>query len=174
MFMAIQPSYLEYFPAHISLFSNLRQFCLQSYTLLPEHLCQTVGLLQILLHHLKTQHHSRRQLYSDSININSYIINRKATLLPSTPPCVLPAVPRVEAGAAAGLRCCRAADLGPVRRQVQLSSDGYGTSPTPSAAGPSLTSSFFHASVCQILVARNLWCFHATSSVFVGACKCQT
>lgn len=44
--------YLEYFPAHISLLSDLGQFCLHSDTLFPVHLCQTMGLLQILLQYL--------------------------------------------------------------------------------------------------------------------------
>lgn len=45
----VRSLYLEYFPAHIPLLSDLGQFCLQSNTLLPVHLCQTMGLLQILL-----------------------------------------------------------------------------------------------------------------------------
>lgn len=45
----LRPRYLEYFPAYIPLLSDLGQFCLQCNALLPVHLCQPVGLLQILL-----------------------------------------------------------------------------------------------------------------------------
>lgn len=49
---SIKLVYLEYFPAHIPFLSDLGQFCFKSNALLPVHVCQTVGLLQLLLQYL--------------------------------------------------------------------------------------------------------------------------